>query len=111
MRRVFSFSQKKNPINTCFSSGERWTVDEHGNKVYANVSNYGLEGERESTWFVDGVKKYHRTFSTIINTLVEAGFTIERMIEPTPTKELLEKYPKYKDLFHKPDFLLVKVTK
>ena len=107
---VFIFSQE-NPINTCFSSGERWTVDEHGNKVYANVSNYGLEGERESTWFVDGVKKYHRTFSTIINTLVEAGFTIERMIEPTPTKELLEKYPKYKDLFHKPDFLLVKVTK
>lgn len=70
--------------------------------------DYGVEGERESVWFVDNVKKYHRTFSTIINTLIEAGFTIEKMIEPLPTDELLEKYPDYKDLFHKPDFLLIK---
>lgn len=107
---VFVFSQE-NPINTCFSSGDRWTRDEHGHKLYANLANYGLEGERESTWFVDGVKKYHRTFSTIVNTLVKSGFTIEEMIEPVPTKELLEKYPEYGDLYHKPDFLLVKARK
>ena len=77
----------------------------------AVLANYGVEGERESVWFVDNVKKYHRTFSTIINTLIEAGFTIEKMIEPLPTDELLEKYPAYKDLFHKPDFLLVRVKK
>ncbi len=39
------------------------------------------------------------------------GFTIEKMIEPLPTDELLEKYPEYADLFHKPDFLLVKAKK
>lgn len=33
------------------------------------------------------------------------------MIEPLPDDELLEKYPDYKDLFHKPDFLLVRVRK
>lgn len=33
------------------------------------------------------------------------------MIEPLPTVELLEKYPDYKDLFHKPDFLLIKAKK
>ncbi len=107
---VFIFSQE-NPINTCFSNGERWTRDEKGHKLYANLANYGLEGERESTWFVDGVKKYHRTFSTIVNTLVKAGFTIEEMIEPVPTQQLLEKYPEYSDLYHKPDFLLVKARK
>ena len=31
---------------------------------------------RESVWFVDNVKKYHRTFATIINTLIDAGFSI-----------------------------------
>ena len=36
---------------------------------------------------------------------------IEKMIEPLPTEDLLKKYPDYKDLFHKPDFLLVKCTK
>lgn len=107
---VFIFSQE-HPINTCFSSGERWTRDEKGHKLHANLANYGLEGERESTWFVDGVKKYHRTFSTIVNTLVKAGFTIEEIIEPVPTQQLLEKYPEYSDLYHKPDFLLVKARK
>jgi 2-polyprenyl-3-methyl-5-hydroxy-6-metoxy-1,4-benzoquinol methylase len=107
---VFLFSQE-NPLCTCFSGGNRWTKDENGNKLYINLSNYGIEGERESTWFVDNVKKYHRTFATIINTLIETGFTIEKMIEPLPTEDLLKKYPEYKDLFHKPDFLLVKVRK
>ena len=107
---VFLFSQE-NPLCTCFSGGNRWTKDENGNKLYINLSNYGIEGERESSWFVDNVKKYHRTFSTIINTLIETGFKIEKMIEPLPTEDLLKKFPEYKDLFHKPDFLLVKVRK
>lgn len=33
------------------------------------------------------------------------------MIEPLPTDEILEQYPDYKDLFHKPDFLLLRVKK
>lgn len=107
---VFLFSQE-NPICTCHSGGDRWTRDEKGNKLYLNLADYGVEGERESVWFVDNVKKYHRTFSTIINTLVEVGFTIEKLIEPLPTEELLEKYPDHKDLFHKPDFLLIKTKK
>lgn len=106
----FIFSQE-NPLCTCHTGDNRWTRDENGQKLYLNLANYGVEGERESVWFVDHVKKYHRTFSTIINTLIEAGFTIEKMIEPLPTDELLEKYPAYKDLFHKPDFLLVRVKK
>lgn len=107
---TFIFSQE-NPLCTCHSGGQRWTKDENGNKLYFNLSNYGIEGERESTWFVDDVKKYHRTFSSIINTLIETGFKIEKLIEPLPTEDLLKKYPDYKDLFHKPDFLLVKCTK
>lgn len=106
----FIFSQE-NPLNTCFSTGSRWTKDEHGNKLFANISNYSTDGERESVWFVDNVKKYHRTFSTVINTLVEAGFVIEKLIEPIPTKEMIEKHPDQKDLLHKPDFLVVKVRK
>ena len=107
---VFVFSQE-NPINTCFSTGERWTRDEKGNKIYANLSNYSVDGERESTWFVDGVKKYHRTFSTVVNTLIDAGFIIQRLVEPVPTAEMLRDYPEYADLLHKPDFLLVRARK
>lgn len=107
---VFIFSQE-NPLCTCHAGGDRWTRDEKGKKLHVNLSNYGVEGERESVWFVDNVKKYHRTFSTIVNTLIQVGFSIEKMIEPLPSKELLKKYPDYADLFHKPDFLLLKVRK
>lgn len=107
---VFIFSQE-HPMVTCHSGGSRWTRDESGEKIHVNLSNYGIEGEREATWFVDHVKVYHRTFSTIVNTLLDAGFSIENMVEPLPTLELLERYPDYKDLLHKPDFLLLKVKK
>ena len=107
---VFVFSQE-NPLNTCFSAGSRWTVDEKGNKLYANISRYSLDGERKSTWFVENVTKYHRKFSTILNTLIEAGFLIERLIEPVPEKEMLEQHPEKQDLLHKPDFLLIRARK
>lgn len=107
---IFIFSQE-NPLCTCHSGGNRWTKDENGNKIYLNLANYGVEGERESVWFVDNVKKYHRMFSTIINTLIDAGLHIEKMIEPLPSSELLVHHVEYKDLYHKPDFLLIKAKK
>lgn len=107
---VFLFSQE-HPLVTCHSGGSRWTRDEKGNKIHMNLANYGIEGERTATWFVDNIKIYHRTFSNILNTLIQAGFSIEEMVEPIPTDELLHEYPDYKDLLHKPDFLLVKVRK
>lgn len=107
---VLVFSQE-NPLCTCYSGENRWTRDEQGNKLHLNLADYGIEGERESVWIIDNVKKYHRTFSTIINTLINAGFVIEKMIEPLPTAEILDRYPDYRDLLHKPDFLLIKARK
>lgn len=106
----FIFSQE-HPLVTTHSRGSRWTKDENGVKLYVNISNYGIEGERDTKWFVDNVKIYHRTFSTIVNTLSESGFSIEKMTEPLPTEELLQKHPEQYDLFHKPDFLLIKAKK
>ncbi len=107
---LFIFSQE-NPINTCFTTGERWTKDSQGNKLYANLSNYSIDGVRRSTWFVDDVIKYHRTFSSIVNSLIDAGFTIQKMMEPSPTEKMLEEHPDYRDNLHKPDFLLVRAAK
>lgn len=104
------FSQE-HPLTTSHKGGDRWTRDENGQKLYVNLANYGRESERESTWFVDNVKKYHRTFSTIINTLTETGFVVKKIIEPFPTEDILKEYHQYKDLFHKPDFILIKAVK
>ena len=108
---IFLFSQE-NPMNTCYSGGSsRWTLDENGVKIHANIANYCVEKRFDSTWFVDGVQKYHRMFSTIVNTLADAGFKIVKMAEPYPSEELVKKYPEYYDLYHKPDFLFVKSVK
>lgn len=108
---VFVFSQE-HPFTTTYSNKlPRWTRDENGKKIYINLADYGVEGERTSTWFVDNFIVYHRMFSTIVNELAQNGFVIEKMIEPTPDEELLAKYPEYYDLFHKPDFLLVRARK
>ncbi len=104
------FSQE-NPLSTCHSGGDRWTRDANGNKLYLNLKDYSVEGERYSTWFVDNVQKYHRMFSTIVNTLIEAGFCIEKMIEPLPDKALLAKYPQFKDSSFKSDFLIIRARK
>ena len=107
---VFIFSQE-NPINTCFTTGNRWTCDENGNKLYANISNYSVDGKRCSRWFVDDVVKYHRKFSSVMNSLIGAGFSLQKLIEPYPTEEMVKEHPSTADLRHKPDFLVVKAGK
>ena len=108
---IFLFSQE-HPLTTCYSGmGDRWTRDENGNKLYANIADYCVEGRKNSTWFVEGVQIYHRMFSTVINTLADNGFRILKIEEPYPAAELVEKYPEYDDLYHKPDFLFVKAVK
>lgn len=106
----FIFSQE-HPLSTCFKYGNRWTRDKDGNKIYANISNYSTDGQRESRWFKDGIIKYHRTFESILNTLINTGFIIEQIAEPIPSDEIMNQYPEYKDNIHKPDFLLIKAKK
>lgn len=43
---------------------------------------------------LDGVITHHHTLSTYINTLVGLGFTIDRLFEPRPSKELIDANPK-----------------
>lgn len=106
----FIFSQE-HPFSTCFTAGDRWTRDDSGEKVYANISNYSIDGKRESRWFKDGIIKYHRTFTSILNTLIKSGFIIEQLSEPIPSDEIMKQYPEYLDNIHKPDFLLVNARK
>lgn len=107
---ILVFSQE-HPFVTCHSKGDRWTRDLSGEKLFANISNYGVEGQRKTDWFIENVEKYHRTFSTIINTLTTSGFRIEKILEPIPENNILTSFPEYKDTVHRPDFLVLRVKK
>lgn len=106
----FIFSQE-HPLTTALLTQNYWTRNDENERIHYNLTTYALEGERKVTWIVDGVIKYHRTMSSIINSLSGVGFVIEKMLEPIPSNDIMEQYPSYKKYIHKPDFLLIKVKK
>ena len=106
----FVFSQE-HPLTTAYMGGERWTKDENGNRIHYNLSHYTQTGLRETTWIIDGVQKFHRTFSDILNALVCGGFAIEKVIELMPDNETLARLPQYASYLHKPDCLLIRARK
>lgn len=107
---AFVFSQE-NPLTTAPSADEVWTRDENGGYLHYNLAAYSNGGRRTIHWFVDGVVKYHRTFSDVVNALAQAGFVVTAMREPIPSEADLERDPTLARKLHKPDFLLVQAKK
>ena len=106
----FIFSQE-HPLTTAPITGASWSRDADGNVLHYNLTDYTRTGKRSTRWFIDDVEKYHRTFSELINCLCEAGFTVEKMLEPTPSREIIEMDKSWEKDLHKPNFLLVRARK
>jgi hypothetical protein len=60
---------------------------------------------------VEDVLKYHRTFASYINSLIDAKFQITRVLEPAPSEEMLSKYDDMKDELRRPMFLVLRSEK
>lgn len=88
-----------------------WYYDEKGNRLHWAVDNYQSEGVRETTFLTENVIKYHRTFSTYLNDLIDAGFMIKVVKEPEPSEEMLESIPEMKDELRRPMFLIISAQK
>jgi ubiquinone/menaquinone biosynthesis C-methylase UbiE len=95
----------------CFQTpGSRWVGSSEG-KVFRHVRDYFVEG----FWRSDNpagvrarVGAYHRTFSSYVNTLVDCGFAIERIVEPQASGQLAADVPGYQDV---PAILLIRSRK
>lgn len=105
------FSQEHPIITATLDGNGHFNKDENGNRVSYTFSNYNEEGERKIHWYVDGVVKYHRTFSGVINALAKAGFVIEDVCEPVPEEWAVQKLPTLVKEYIKPNFLIVKARK
>lgn len=108
---VLLFSTEHPIITSSQGIHHGWVKDESGNKLYWPVDCYSQEGKRESHWFVEGVIKYHRTISTILNSLINAGFTIRTVLEPVASEEDERIWPALKEARRRPPFLIVKAAK
>lgn len=56
-------------------------VEVEGSKVWP-LRDYFAEGQRRRQWWIDGVEYYHRTMSSYLNALLEAGLTLDTVLEP-----------------------------
>jgi SAM-dependent methyltransferase len=70
--------------------------------------------EYNFTGFGEGVvmPSYRRPLSEEINPLIDAGFTLDRILEPLPTEEFRQANPEdYEELLHRPGFMCLRAVK
>jgi SAM-dependent methyltransferase len=101
----------EHPIYTARLPGGGWIDAEPGRRARWALDRYAEEGVREETWFVAGVRKVHRTVSTLVNGLIDAGLVLERVIEPIPSEAWVRDHPEWRDERQRPMFLLVRARK
>jgi DNA-binding HxlR family transcriptional regulator len=75
------------------------------------VDHYAIEGPRVTDWLARGVRKQHRTLGTTLNTLIDAGFAVRRVVEWSPTPEQLAAQPSLADELDRPMMALVAAQK
>lgn len=102
------FSQEHPIVTASAGIANKYIIDDNGNKVFCFCNYQNEEIRRVEKWFVEGVIKYHRTLSTVINTLCDNGFMIEKVVEPVPDDYALSIREGLKKEFIKPTFLIVK---
>ena len=104
----------EHPINTARRAGRDgsgWIEDEKGTRLYWAVDDYASEGERQTDWFVPGVRTYHRTLMTYLNAILDSGLRLTRVVEPLPDETTIAAHPAYRDAWRRPLFLFVRAEK
>ena len=103
---ILLFSQE-HPIATAPKSGIKWKTN--GEYVEGMLlTDYSEEGVRDINWIIEHVIKYHRKTSTIINTIINHGFVIIEVDEPSVSDEIIKKEPCLSRCLQAPDYLIVK---
>lgn len=109
---ILIFSQES-PINTTCEINKKnmdnkITID---GKTYYLFSGYANEGERQVYWNDIYVTKYHRTYATMVNTLIKNKFEILEIRDSYASEEAIRLCPKYVRQIDKPFFTFVKAIK
>ncbi|OAB40342.1 class I SAM-dependent methyltransferase [Paenibacillus antarcticus] len=88
-----------------------WHYDGQGNPQHWPVDQYQSEGVRTTSFLAPDVIKYHRTISTYMNDIIEAGFVIKAVKEPMPSDEMLKSDPLMQHENRRPMFLIISAVK
>lgn len=99
----------EHPVFTSYGTQD-WYYDENGKILHFPVDRYYMEGRRDAVFLGERVTKYHRTLTTYLDTLLQNGLTIRRIVEPRPPEDMLD-LPGMRDELRRPMMLLVSATK
>ena len=106
---TFVFSVE-HPVFTAYGTQD-WYYDKDGKPIHWPVDNYFTEGKRKAVFLGEEVTKFHKTLTTYVNGLLQAGFHITGLIEPEPDRELFGVIPGMEEELRRPMMLLVSATK
>lgn len=87
-----------------------WYYGPDGDILHFPVDHYYIEGRREAVFLGERVTKYHRTLTTYLDTLLQNGFRLVRVVEPQPPEDMME-LPGMRDELRRPMMLLVSAAK
>ncbi|KIW18274.1 hypothetical protein PV08_02562 [Exophiala spinifera] len=96
---------------SCTANPVGWIRDEDGTALHWPLDRYQSEGERRTSWFIEGVTKYHRTVETYVNTLIEQGFQLTHLGEPKPLDGHVSRRPWLLETLKRPPVLLLAAKK
>lgn len=106
---TFVFSVE-HPVFTAYGTQD-WYYDKDGKPIHWPVDNYFTEGKRKAVFLGEEVTKFHKTLTTYVNGLLQAGFYITGLIEPEPDRELFGVIPGMEEELRRPMMLLVSATR
>jgi ubiquinone/menaquinone biosynthesis C-methylase UbiE len=83
-----------------------WQRDAAGVAAWP-LNHYLDESARVTDWIAPGVVKQHRCIATYVNTLLDHGMRLTRLVEWAPDATLIAHHPDWADEPHRPPFLLI----
>lgn len=101
----------EHPLFTAPTTPSLVVVDQDTGRKAWQIDAYQREGLRTRTWFVEGVRKQHRTMSTYVNLLLRAGLRLTDFVEWCPSEEELNDNPGWDVELIRPTFMLMGAVK
>lgn len=100
----------EHPVFTA-SGAQDWHYDEDGRIMHFPVDRYFSEGQRSTVFLGEQVVKVHRTLTTYLNGLLQGGFAVTGVVEPTPSEELLRTVEGMENELRRPMMLIISARK
>ena len=107
---ILLFSQEHPLVTAPILNGLDKRIDLQG-KRYFLLSDYNVDGIRKTIWNNTEKISNHRSFTTLINTIIKHDLQIAQIHESTARKEAVEKVAKYIYQNDRPYFLFIKAVK